>query len=739
MIIRTEFAPPLWRPPRESFKSGPYLGPDGMKILVCVAWPYAAGPRHLGHAVATFIPADIVARYHRMKGDEVLMVGGTDMHGTPTMVLADQEGVSPRAVAERYHAMHERNIEQLGVRYDLYWNTADPHHEKWVQEIFLSLREKGHVYEATMVSPFCTTDQRFLPDRYVEGTCPHCGFPRARGDQCENCGRILDPFELKDPKCKIHGTTPIPKETKHFFFRLSAFEKPLSKWAADDKEHWRHHVLTFTRSWLREGLKDRPITRDLDWGIEVPVPGYETKRIYVWFEAVMGYLTATREWYRRRNQPEGWKDFWYDPEARHYYFVGKDNIVFHTIIWPAILLGYDAKLDLPYDVTATQYLNFSGEKMSAGRGKGVWLSDLLERLDPDQLRYYGVATMPETKDTDFEWEDFERRNNSELLAVYGNFVHRALTFADKNFHHEIPPAAFLDATDKAMIRAVEQQWKKVGQNLEYVHLKDAMKEAIQLARLGNQYFDRKAPWDLIKKDREACGTVLHVALRVGRSLAIIMAPFLPFSSSRLWHALGYDTDVHAQTWDEALGDVPAGQALRVGKPLFTKIDLSEAKETSADRLDLRVAQIADVQEHPNADNLYVLQVTSGEERRQIVAGIRKNYSKDQLRGRKIVVLVNLEPAKLRGIQSRGMLLAGEDKADVGLVRPPDTAPVGSQVLGVRGAPVLPFSEFQKYKLQVGPGGTVLLLGREGEKRISLAVGGTPLKVDKGMKEGTWVH
>src|SRR3989454_551250 len=495
-----------------------------------------------------------------MKRDEVLMVGGSDMHGTPVTVRADEEGVPPNVIAERYHALHLKNIEQVGVRYDLYWNTADPQHKAWVQEIFLALKEKGHVYEAVMVSPFCTTDQRFLPDRYVEGTCPHCGFPRARGDQCENCGNLLDPFELKDPKCRIHGTTPIPKETKHFFFRLSAFEKPLAKWAAKDKEHWRHHVLTFMRSWLREGLKDRPITRDLDWGIEVPVPGYETKRIYVWFEAVMGYLTATREWYRRGNQPDGWKDFWYDPEARHYYFVGENNIVFHAIFWPAILLGSDAKLDLLYDVTATQFLNISGERMSAGRGRGVWLSDLLERFDPDQLRYYGVATMPETKDTDFEWEGFAQRNNSELLAVYGNFVHRALTFADKNFDHAVPAADFLDAADKKMIRAIEQQWNKVGQNLEYVHLKDAMKEAIQLARLGNQYFDQKAPWELIKKDRAACGTVLHVALRVGRSLAIIMAPFLPFSSSRLWRALGYDTDVHSQTWEEALEDVPAGQA-----------------------------------------------------------------------------------------------------------------------------------------------------------------------------------
>jgi methionyl-tRNA synthetase len=710
------------------------------KILVCVAWPYASGPRHLGHAVSTFIPADVFARYHRMKGDEVLMVGGSDMHGTPTMVRADEEGVPASVVAQRYHALHEKNIEQLGVRYDLYWNTADPNHKKWVQEIFLALKAKGHVYEAKMVSPYCTTGNHFLPDRYVEGKCPNCGFERARGDQCENCGHLWDPFDLIDAHCRIHGTRPEPRETNHFFFRLSAFETPLKRWFAKGKEHWRLPVITFARSWLEEGLKDRPITRDLDWGIEVPVPGYETKRIYVWFEAVMGYLTATKEWYRRHGRPEGWKEFWFDRDARHYYFIGKDNIVFHALFWPAILMGYDEQLVLPYDVPATQFLNFSGERMSTGRGSGIWLSDLLERFDPDQLRYYGIATMPELKDTDFAWEDFAQRNNSELLAVYGNFVHRALTFADKNFDHAIPAAGFLDAADKRMIRAVEQQWKKVGQNLEHVHLKDGMKEAIQLARLGNQYFDQKAPWELIKKDRTTCGTVLHVALRVSRSLAIIMAPFLPFSSARLWRTLGYDTDVHAQTWDEALEDAPAGQILRVGKPLFTKIDLTEAKQNSADHFDLRVAEIVDVAEHPNADNLYVLQVDLGGETRQVVAGIRKNYSMDQLRGRKIVVLANLEPAKLRGIESRGMLLAGEDKEDVGLVLPPDGAPIGSQILGGKGAPVLPFSEFQKYKLQVGPGGSVLFLGPGGDgTQIKLAVDGKALKVDKGLKEGTWVH
>jgi len=709
------------------------------KILVCVAWPYASGPRHLGHAISTFIPADVVARYHRMKGDQVLVVGGTDMHGTPTMVRAEEEGVPPNVLAERYHALHAKNIEQLGVRYDLYWNTADPHHKAWVQEIFLGLKDKGHVYEATMVSPFCRTGKHFLPDRYVEGKCPNCGFERARGDQCDSCGHLWDPFDLIDARCRVHGTPPEKRETSHFFFRFSAFEGPLKRWIADDKEHWRFPVLTFARSWLEEGLKDRSITRDLDWGIEVPVPGYETKRIYVWFEAVMGYLTATKEWYRRNGPPEGWKDFWYDPKARHLYFVGKDNIVFHTLFWPAILMAYDEKLDLPYDVPATQFLNFSGEKMSTGRGRGIWLPELLERFDPDQLRYYGIATMPETKDTDFEWEDFERRNNNELLAVYGNFVHRALTFADKNFNHEIPPAAFLDPADKAMVRAIEQQWKKVGQNLEYVHLKDALKEGIQLARLGNQYFDQRAPWTLLSKDRAACGTVLHVALRVSRSLAILMAPFLPFSSSRLWHALGYDSDVHERTWEDALEDVPPGQPLRVGKPLFSKIDLEASPEDPTRRFDIRVAQVVDVREHPNADKLYILLVDAGGERRQIVAGIRKDYTIDQLRGRKVVLLANLEPAKLRGVESRGMLLAAEDETTVGLLVPPKDAPVGAQVLGVSGAPILPFSEFQKYKFRVGPAGTVVFRGRTEDAQVTLGVEGMPIQVDKDLHEGTWVH
>jgi methionyl-tRNA synthetase len=718
----------------------PAVAPDGMaKILVCVAWPYASGPRHLGHAVSTFIPADVFARYHRMKGDEVLMVGGTDMHGTPTMVRADEEGVSSREIAERYHSLHARNIEQLGVMYDLYWNTAAEDHKRWVQEIFLRLKDAGQIYEAEMTSPFCPTGNHFLPDRYVEGTCPICGFERARGDQCDSCTNLMDPFQLQKPRCRTHGTPPVPRTTKHYFFRLSAFEEPLQRWMATGKDHWPHHVTTFTNSWLEEGLRDRPITRDLDWGIEVPVPGYETKRIYVWFEAVMGYLTATKEWFKLRGTPEGWKDFWMDPKARHYYFIGKDNIIFHCIFWPAVLMAYDGRLDLPYDVPATQYLNISGEKMSAGRGMGVWLPDLLERFDPDQLRYYGIATMPETKDTDFSWEDFAQRNNSELLAVYGNFVHRALTFADRNFDHGVPPTGFLDAADKAILRAVEEQWRKVGTNLEYVHLKDALKEAVELARVGNRYFDQKAPWDLVKTDRAACGTAIHVALRVARSLALIMAPFLPFSSQRLWNALGYDSDVHAQRWEDALEDLPAGQRLRVGKPLFSKIDLEAAQADPAAAFDVRVAEIVDVKDHPNADKLYILTVDYGEGRRDIVSGIKNDYRPEQIRGRKIAYLVNLQAAKLRGIESRGMLLAGEDERTVGLVFPPQDAKVGTQILGAAGAAELPFSEFQKYRLRVGKEGRVYFLGRQGEITVRLQADGKDLKVDKGLPEGTWVH
>jgi len=706
-------------------------------ILVAVAWPYASGPRHIGHAAATFIPADIFARYHRMKGHEVLVVGGSDMHGTPVTVQADREGEPPSVIAERYHALIARNIEQLGVRYDLYWNTADPHHKAWVQEIFLRLKDRGDVYERTMVSPYCPSDKRFLPDRYVEGTCPRCGFRNARGDQCENDGAPLDPFDLIDPRCILDGTPPVPRETVHFFFRLSAFQDRLARWLATGKEGWREAVVAFSRGFVAGGLKDRPITRDLAWGVEVPMPGYESKRIYVWFEAVMGYLTATREVFRRRGDPDGWRSWWTGPDARHYYFIGPDNVVFHTIIWPAILMGFDPALLLPYDVPATHYLNISGERMSAGRGRGVWLPDLLSRFPADAIRYYATAAMPETKDTEFTWEDFAQRNNSELLAVFGNFVHRAITFAAKNLGSAVPAEGFLDATDRAMVRNIEEQWRRVSQNLEFLHFRDALREAIQLARLGNVYFDQKAPWDTIRKDRAACAATLHVALRVSRALALVMAPFTPFSATALWRALGHDTDVHAQSWDAALEDIPSGQVLRAGKPLIEKIELGA--ENEAERFDLRVGQVVDVEDHPNADKLYVLRVDLGDEVRSVVAGMKPNYGKEEMRGRRVAFLANLEPAKLRGVTSNGMVLAAEEGGDVGLLIAPDAAPLGAQILGVRGAPRMSFSDFQRFKIRVGEGNTVDFLGADEKVRVPLRVADAPVRVDKVFAPGSPVR
>jgi len=667
-------------------------------ILLGVAWPYTSGPRHLGHAVSTFIPADIFARYHRMKGDQVLMVGGSDMHGTPTTVRADEEGVLPEAIANRYHELHRQNIEALGVKYDLYWNTAAPGHKAQVQEIFSTLREKGFLVEQTMVSPYCPKDQRFNPDRYIEGECPICHFKSARGDQCDRCGNLMDPFDLIDPRCRTCQTPPEKRETKHFFFRLSAFQERLQAWMADGKGHWRSPVLSETLGWLKIGLKDRPVTRDLDWGVEVPVAGYEEKRIYVWFEAVMGYLTASRQWAQEAGTPEAWEAWWTGPDARAYYFIGKDNVVFHCLFWPAILMAYDGTLNLPYDVPATQYLNTpAGEKMSAGRGVGVQLPELLSRFDADQVRFYATAVMPELRDAEFSWDEFLAKNNSELLAIYGNFVHRVLTFTQRNFGG-VPAAGFLDGVDQRMLRNAAEQQGKVAANLEHLHFKDALREAMQIARLGNQYFDTKAPWDLLKKDGASCGSVLNVCLRLTRGLAVTMAPFLPFSSARIWAMLGESGTVDATPWDSAWDEIPAERALAEPKRLFAKLELPQEDGGEEARLDVRAASVLAVTPHPNADKLYVVEIDLGDERRTLVAGLRAHYTPEELTGKTVCVLCNLEPAKLRGVISNGMLLAAEDATTVAVIEVA-VAP-GTQLFGKRGAAMIGFEDFRKFIIDI---------------------------------------
>ncbi len=550
------------------------------KILVCVAWPYASGPRHLGHVAGAYLPPDIFARYHRMKGNRVLMVSGSDMNGTPITVAAEQAGVSPSTWSRRVHRLNTELWHRMGFTYDLFTDTTTPIHIATVQDFFLKLRDNGYIFTDTVTAPYCLVDKRYLPDRYVEGTCPHCGYKDARGDQCDNCGRPLDPIDLIDIRCKLCGSTPEFRPSEHFFLDLPKLEGPLLEWLKTDKGFWRPNVVAFTTNWIREGLRPRAYTRDIEWGVPIPIAGYENsgKRIYVWFDAVKGYLSATKEWAMLKGQPDAWKEWWVQEEgqprpSKSYYFIGKDNISFHTIIWPSMLLGYGG-LNLPYDVPANEFLTGeSGEKGSTSRGGGgvPWLPDMLDRYAPDSIRYFMAANAPETRDTAFSWAEFYRRNNDELVATYGNLAHRVLTFAARNFEGKVPQPGELTELDKAMLQSAKDAFGRVGELIEACRFKEALREVMGIAAEGNRYLDETAPWKTFKTDRERAATSLYVTLSVINMLKILTAPFLPFSAQKLHEMLGYESDVDKEKWTAP--ELPAGQVLGPTiAPLFEKLD-----------------------------------------------------------------------------------------------------------------------------------------------------------------------
>jgi methionyl-tRNA synthetase len=543
--------------------------PAARPILVCVAWPYANSALHLGHLAGCYLPADIFARFQRLRGHDVLMVSGSDEHGTPITVRAEKEGSSPAEVAERYHRINSQALADFDIQFDLFTRTTTDNHRRVVHDIFTQLNEGGYIEPRPTQVLYCPKCERFLPDRFVEGTCPHCGFERARGDQCENCGRTLDPQDLVNPRCRISGDTPIVRESVHLFFRLSAFESPLLEWLRD-KSYWRPNVLAFTRSWIEGGLKDRAITRDLSWGVPVPLAGYEEKRIYVWFEAVVGYLSASVEWAARRDRPAAWERFWKDPAARHYYFLGKDNVPFHTIIWPSMLLGVGG-LNLPYDVPANEFLQIDGAKFSKSAGLGIWVNDVVDRFEVDAIRYYLTVNMPETRDSNWSWEELVQRVNDELVGTFGNFCHRTLTFARKHFG-AIPPLGALQEIDRAALARIGTTGDEVAAALEACEFRRALRAFMSLAQAGNQYFDAKAPWALVKTDREACGTALHVCLKMIAALAVYSAPFVPRSAARLWGFVGGGV-AGAEKWTDALAELPAGRELPEPAILFAKLDL----------------------------------------------------------------------------------------------------------------------------------------------------------------------
>jgi methionyl-tRNA synthetase len=523
----------------------------GERILVAVAWPYANGSLHLGQIAGAYLPPDIFARYHRTKGNEVLMVSGSDEHGTPITIKAEQEGKRPEEIATKYHQEFLEAWQSLGISFDLFTHTDTVNHAEVSQDIFLSLLNKGYIYKDTVSQPFCPQCQRFLPDRYIEGTCPHCGFSGARGDQCDECGRPLNPIELLNPRCRICGTTPKFRDSEHFFLRLSAFRDRLLAWVRQ-QTHWRQNVLNFTSRYLEGGLKDRAITRDIDWGVPIPLPGYESKRIYVWFEAVIGYLSASKEWAKSIGDEERWRSFW-QGEAKSYYFIGKDNIPFHTIIWPAMLLGY-GNLNLPYDVPANEYLTIEGRKLSSSRNWAVWLPDYLSRYEPDPLRYMLSINMPETGDTDFSWHEFIRRNNDEVPGE-------------------------LDSRSQAIMEQAKDTLDTMDKLLYHCHFKEAIRSAMSLAHEANRYLDEKSPWKIIKQDKQASATALYVAISILSVLKTVLYPFLPFSSQKLHEFLGFKGSVEDDGWQPHLPQ--PGQKLLPPEPLFSKLDEELVAEEAA--------------------------------------------------------------------------------------------------------------------------------------------------------------
>jgi methionyl-tRNA synthetase len=543
------------------------------RIFIGVAWPYANGPLHLGHIAGAYLPADIFARYHRVKGNEVLMVSGSDQHGTPITIRAEQENKKPSDIATRYHQQFLKSWQELGISFDLYTKTSTPNHALVAQDIFLKLLNKGYIYKDSMSQPYCSRCQRFLPDRYIEGICPHCSSIKARGDQCDLCNKPLNPSELIDPRCRLCGTTPEFRNTEHFFLKLTAFSDQLKEWISHN-DHWRPNVTNLSLRYLKEGLRDRAITRDIDWGIPVPLDGFANKRLYVWFEAVIGYLSATKEWAQRGKNKEAWQSFWQEG-TKSYYFIGKDNIPFHTLIWPAMLMGYGG-LALPYDIPANEFLTIEGRKLSTSQNWAVWLADYLSRYDPDPLRYLLSINMPETGDTDFSWREFIRRNNDELVATYGNLVHRVLTFVYRNYDGCVPIPGELDASGQLLLDKVKRTLNNMDQALSICHFKEAMRSAMNLAQDANRYLDEQSPWKVIKNDVRAAASVLYVVLVVISGLKVALYPFLPFSSQRLHEYLGFQGKVESVGWQ--LIFPPPNQRLLAPKPLFTKLDSTLIEE-----------------------------------------------------------------------------------------------------------------------------------------------------------------
>ncbi len=672
------------------------------RTLITSALPYANGPVHIGHLAGVYVPADIYARYLRLKGEDVMFVGGSDEHGVPITIKARKEGVTPQDIVDRYHKIIKDSFQELGISFDVYGRTTSDTHRKTASDFFRTLYDKGEFVEKTSMQLYDEEAGEFLADRYVTGTCPHCGNEHAYGDQCEACGTSLSATDLINPKSALSGSTPVMRETSHWYLPLDKWEPTLRKWILEDHKEWRPNVYGQCKSWLDMGLQPRAVSRDLKWGIPVPVEGAEGKVLYVWFDAPIGYISNTID-----AAGDEWEKWWKDPETRMLHFIGKDNIVFHCIVFPAMLMAHGG-YNLPDNVPANEFLNLEDDKISTSRNWAVWLHEYLRELPgkQDVLRYVLTANAPETKDNNFTWKDFQNRNNNELVAILGNFVNRATVLVHKYYGGTVPVAGELTEADKTAMEEVRQSVKALGENLDNFKFREGLKDAMNIARIGNKYLADSEPWKLIKTDPVRTATILNVALQICANLAVVFEPFTPFMAAKLAEQLR----MKEIKWDMAGRFDLVADGEEIGKPelLFEKVDdsvveaqvqkLKDAKEKNLleqwkpdevkaevdfptfEKLDIRVGKVVECEKVPKADKLLKFKIDDGMGGRTIVSGIAKFYAPEELIGKEVCFIANFAPRKLKGVESQGMILSAQD-ADGRLVVVGPTGPVrpGSSV------------------------------------------------------------
>ena len=663
------------------------------RYTITAALPYTNGPIHIGHLAGVYVPADIFARYQRLKNNEVAFICGSDEHGVAISIKAKKEQTTPQAIIDKYHAIIKQSFADFGISFDNYSRTSLPIHHQTASDFFRKLYEQGDFIEEISEQLYDEEAHQFLADRFVIGTCPKCGNPEAYGDQCERCGSSLNATDLIDPKSSITGSKPTLKATKHWFLPLNRYQEFLEKWILEGhKNDWKPNVYGQVKSWLDDELKPRAVTRDLDWGIPVPVEGAEGKVLYVWFDAPIGYISSTKEWAEREGKD--WRPFWQDKDTELVHFIGKDNIVFHCIIFPAMLKAEGSYI-LPTNVPANEFLNLEGNKLSTSKNWAVWLHEYLQDFpnQQDVLRYALTANAPETKDNDFTWKDFQARNNNELVAIFGNFINRVAVLTQKYYEGEVPAAGVLNATDSETLQQLSELTQKIEQSLERYRFREAQQELMNIARLGNKYLADEEPWKLIKTDAERVKTVMYVALQVATALAITSEPFLPFTSEKLKNILQLGTTAWEQVKQNPTALLPTGHKIGVATLLFEKIEdaaiakqlerLEKTKQANQQeaqaaaevtvapqkelisyddfaKMDIRIGTILSAEKMPKADKLLILKVDTGIDQRTIVSGIAQSFNPEEIIGKRVTVLVNLAPRKLRGVESQGMIVMVEN-------------------------------------------------------------------------------